>query len=204
MSANSRRYYVNASSFLEPAELEVDESARIVPPPPTTARKGFSEIMLEPVEFNFSDAVLAGPAMALRLSVQFAPGVELAGCQQEFVALLHALDAFDQSLGGLGLVVDSSLSGGTVNTLTVVLRPLDVRWSLDRFTQMANLLGIQPVSRAVEQPPAHLNGEYIAAVTSLFTRRGPVDAQSARDRVQDWRGRQRWLAGLQVELVQPR
>ena len=189
--------------LIAPAVIDLSEGA---PSEPSVSHGGCttSATMLDPAEIDFSEAVLAGPAVALRLTIQFAPDAEPAGCQREFFALLQALDDFDRALGGRGLVVDASLSGGTKDEWMVVLRPLDVRWSLDRFTQTADLLVGGSASRTIEQPPVPLNDEHIAAVTSLFERRGPIDTETARDRVRNWRGQQRWVTDLQVELVKPR
>jgi hypothetical protein len=200
MSANHRRYSVDSSSFLEPGELEFAEPSWLVRPP--TASKVDRGNMLDPIELGTEDLVPHGPPMSIRLTIQIRPGTEPGGYQQEIVTLLKALDDFDRALGGNGLALDASVSGGTDDTLTVILRPRNVRWSLDRFTQMAELLGVAPGSPMAEEPPAHLNGTHIAAVTALFAQRGPVEKETARDRVQSWRGRQKWLAGLQVELLQ--
>lgn len=99
--------------------------------------------VLEPTEIDCAEPVAAGPAVALRLTLRLAPGADRDACTREFVELLHALHDHDLALGGRGLVLDPSESEASDGLLTVVLRPLDIRWSQDRFAAMAALLGGQ-------------------------------------------------------------
>jgi hypothetical protein len=155
----------------------------------------------EQTEIDCTEAVSTGPAVALRLTVRLAPGADPGICTRQFVELLHALNDLDLALGGRGLVLDQSLSAASGGLMTVVLRPLDVRWSLDRFRQMAALLGGLAEAQPGEEPSAPTDNGRIAEVISLYEGWTGAATESPRDRVQGWRGRRQWLAGLQVELV---
>jgi hypothetical protein len=155
----------------------------------------------EQTELDFAEAASTGPAVALRLTVRLAPGADLGDCTGEFVELLRALNDLDVALGGWGLVLDQSLSAASRGLLTVVLRPLDVRWSLDRFTQMAALLGGLAEAQPVEGLPDPSDNGQIAEVISFYAAWDRAATESPRDRVQGWRGRRQWVAGLEVELV---
>jgi hypothetical protein len=181
--------------------VEIDFAAGTESRIPTESGEFSRAIMDDSMEL---EPLPVGPPTALRVTLQIAPHADEAAIQKGIYALLEALDDFERALGGKGIVVDAALSGGTDTTQIVALRPSEVRWSLNRFTQIAERLVGGPVSQTVEQPPVHLNGAHLAAVTALFAQRGPVEKQSARDRVQNWRAQQSWLAGLQVELFQPR
>jgi hypothetical protein len=197
--AKGSRDYELLSRPLAPVEIDLSPGAS-----PQPGRRGVAAgtTLLEAAEIDFSEATLAGPAVALRLTARLAPGAATSASESEWVGLLHALDDLDRAIGGHGLVLDPSLSGVTDGALTALLRPLDARFSLHRFTQMAEALGEPAVPRVAEPPPAYRNGERLAEVRPLSEGRGPAETESARDRVLNWRGRQGWLAGLQVELVQ--
>lgn len=155
----------------------------------------------EQTEIDCSEAAVTGPAAALRLTVRLTPGADSGGCTREFVELLHALNDWDLALGGRGLVLDQSLSAASGGFLTAVLRPLDVRWSLDRFRQMAVLLGGPVEEQAGAEAPDPSDNGRIDDVISLYGEWDGAATESPHDRVQGWRGRRQWVAGLQVEFV---
>jgi hypothetical protein len=155
----------------------------------------------EQTEIDCTEAVSTGPAVALRLTVRLAAGADSGDCARQFVELLHALNDLDLTLGGRGLVLDESLSAACGGLMTVVLRPLDVRWSRDRFRQMAALLGDPAEVQPGEERPSPTDNRRIAEVISLYEGRNGAATELPRARVQGWRGRRQWVAGLQVELV---
>lgn len=153
-------------------------------------------------ELDCAGAVAAGPTTALRVTVRLAPGTGSGACTREFVELLRALNDLDLALGGRGLVPDRALSAASGSMLIVVLRPLDARWSLDRFRQMAALLNGPGEAQPPPEPSATPDNSRIAEVISLYLQNGSA-AGSPRDRIQAWRGRRPWLAGLKAELIPP-
>jgi hypothetical protein len=116
------------------------------------------------------------------------------------VELLHALRDFDLARGGGGLVVDLAASGAAPGAMRVVLRPLDVRWSLDRFTEMAALLG-GAASPEADAVPGQLDPHGIADVVALYDQRGQPENGAARDRIQRWRAGREWVAGFSAAIV---
>jgi hypothetical protein len=156
----------------------------------------------EHTEIDCTETVSAGPATALRITVRVAPGTDPGVCTREFVELLRGLNDLDLALGGRGLVLDHSLSAASGGLLTVVFRPLDVRWSRDRFRQMAALLGGQAEAQPGAEPPDFTDNGRIADVISLYEGWNGAATETPGDRVQGWRARRQWVAGLQVALVE--
>jgi hypothetical protein len=185
---------------LDPAEFDFSAAT----PFEQNAPVGGLEIcttVQEQTEIDCTAAVSAGPAVALRLTVRQTPEADPGLCNQQFVELLHALNDFDLALGGRGLVLDPSLSAACDGLLTVVLRPLDVRWSQDRFRQMAALLGGSAAARPGEELSGPTDNARIAEVLSLYEARNGAATESPQARIQGWRGRPQWVAGLQAELM---
>jgi hypothetical protein len=202
-SKTGPRDYEVPCRLLDAAEFDFSAAA----PPEQGVPAGSVEVCAtaqEQTEIDCTERVAAGPAAALRLTVRLAAGADPGVCTREFVELLHALNDLDLALGGRGLVLDPSLSAASGGMLTVVLRPLDVRWSVERFRQMAALLGGQADAQPCAEPPKPADNGRIADVISLYEGWDGAAMESPHDRVQGWRGRRQWVAGLQVGLVERR
>jgi len=198
---NDPRDYDVPCTLLDAAEFDFSAAT----PPGQGVPVGGLEIcatVQEQTEIDCTKADSTGPVVALRLTLQLAPGADQGGCTREFVELLHALNDLDVALGGRGLVLDQSLSAASGGLMTVVLRPLDVRWSLDRFRQMAALLGGQAEAQLDQDLSGPTDNRRITEVISLYEVWNGAATESPRDRVKGWRGRRQWLGGLEVELVQ--
>ncbi len=100
--------------------------------------------MLPTETVDFGEFVAAGPAAALRLDLTWTGAVDSATLAVEIAKLLTAVSEREKALGGLGMVAhpqDCQLAtDGRKQTLTVLLRPCDARWSAERCDRLAGEL----------------------------------------------------------------
>ena len=113
--------------------------------------------MLPTEMVDFGEFVAAGPAAALRLDLTWTGAVDSATLAVEIAKLLTAVSERDQALGGLGMVAHPKdcqlVTDGRKQTLTVLLRPCDARWSAERCDRLAGELAqsaLPPAGNACE------------------------------------------------------
>jgi hypothetical protein len=157
-----------------------------------------------PTEIDFFHADSTGPSVALRITMHVKPVAEFGTCFREFVDLHQAMNDLDLELGGMGLVIDESLSTASNQLLIVVYRPRDVRWSQFRFEQAAALLGDSDDLKSLQESSIPFEKNPIVELIHKFNETERAMVESPRERIQSWRSHRAWLAGFQVEIIPSR
>ena len=113
--------------------------------------------MLPTETVDFDEFVAAGPAAALRLDLTWTGAVDSTVLAVEIAKLLTAVSEREQALGGLGMAAHPEdcqlVADGRTQTLTVLLRPCDARWSVERCDRLAGELAqsaLPPAGNACE------------------------------------------------------
>jgi hypothetical protein len=142
--------------------------------------------LLPDTEIDWTETVPAGPARVIRLTVELIPGMDVESCRRDFAELLRLLDEMDRVLGGSGLILDSSGCEETPERFVALLRPLDVRWCVQRFEQMALALEAEPTHPVAEPSVTTSNGRAQDPASQWIRR---------------WREQQRWIQSCSVEVL---
>ena len=113
--------------------------------------------MLPTETVDFGEFVAAGPAAAVRLDLTWTGAVNSATLADEIAKLLTAVSEREKAMGGLGMVAHPEdcqlVTDGRKQTLTVLLRPCDARWSAERCDRLAGELAqssLPPAGHACE------------------------------------------------------
>src|SRR5205085_224103 len=89
----------------------------------------------------------------IAITFRYDPANPSADPAQEIADVVLALDQYDRSLGGCGLVLDSARSATSKEQVYLIVRPVESKGAAERFRQMAQVLGC-PLEQGPLQPRA--------------------------------------------------
>ena len=153
-------------------------------------------------EFDCSQPVEKGEAVALRLIFDLLAGESSPSLSPDVSELLYELHEYDKKLGGGGLDLDLSASRGGDGRLSLVLRPNEQQGAADRFRRMAEQLESPITDGLPEGPTDSTPNSLLADIASRWEKTGlqqsngvagTSDLMTSRDRLRGY--------GVQFELV---
>ena len=111
--------------------------------------------LLPPIIWNVDDFVESSPVVALQLRLDLGANADRPQLPRQLADFVRSISDREIALGGDGMILDRDASTVHAGGLTLVMRPLDVRYSKTRLEQLADEVSTRGghVSSPVELVP---------------------------------------------------